>query len=127
MITNTREARYEMTRREVAQMVLGLIGLGGAAGCGGGMNEGESALATTPTLRIRVRVNQTERTIRIPRGSTILTAIKQSFSYRRRRDGLTIINGTAGHWRYTVNNIEPHVYAGSYHLYNNCRIDLSLL
>jgi hypothetical protein len=108
-------------------MVLGLIGLGGAAGCGGGMNEGESTLATTSILRIRVRVNQTERTIRIPRGSTVLAAIKQAFTYRHRADGTTVISGIRGHWRYTVNNIEPHVYAGSYHLYNNCRIDLSLL
>jgi hypothetical protein len=109
-------------------MVLGLIGLGGIAGCGEGMNEGESVLATTPTLRIRVRLNQTtERTVRIPQGSTVLTAIKRSFSYQRRDDGLTVINGTAGHWQYAVNTIEPRIYAGNYRLNTNCRLDLRLL
>ncbi|TSC92294.1 MAG: hypothetical protein CEN92_22 [Candidatus Berkelbacteria bacterium Licking1014_96] len=117
-----------MTRRKAMKVFLGLFGLGGIAGCGGGMNEGESAFATTPTLRIRVRLYQTERAVRIPRGSTVLAAIsRRPFYYQQREDGMTIIKGICGHWRYAVNDIEPRLYAGNYRLTSNCRLDLYLL
>lgn len=128
-----------MTRREaVKRLLLGLFGTGGitaVAGCAGGQNEQEKTLATTQTLRIRIRlrVNRktTKRKVRIPRGSTVLAAIVEAFGYERREDGTifgtTIINGIRGHWRYAVNNIEPRVYAGSYRLTSNCRLDLRLI
>ncbi len=120
-----------MTRREAARLLI-LYGLGGTTvitGCGGGINEDENVLGNTPKIEVKVCLNQTtETTVKIPRGSTVLTAIRRRpFYYHQSDDGTTIINGIRGPWRYAINGIEPRVYAGDYRLTTNCRLDLRLI
>lgn len=129
-----------MIRRRFLQELLAPLGLSASAviaGCAGGESGQERTLVTTAILRIRIRLNNgVEKIIRVPRGSTVLAAIRcRPFYYHQSDDGMTIIKDIRGHWRYTVNDSEPRyetgqryrISAGDYRLISNCRLDLYLL
>lgn len=115
-----------MKRREFLKWLMGAFGSATVsiffAGCGGG----ESSFSSSDTLQVQVDHDKTVKTISVDSGETALDAIKKAFSYQKLQDA-TVIDGISGNWRYSVNGIEPTIYAGNYLLNTDSQIHLRLI
>jgi hypothetical protein len=110
-----------MKRREFLKFTGALLISVLIAGCGGGSGENQ-----TPNPSIKVKVDlegQTSKIVTLEPNSTVVDAIKTAFPYQK-GDKKTTINGLTGNWGYKVDNIEPSIYAGDYHLTTDANIKL---
>ncbi len=115
-----------MERREFLEwlgMVIGSVAIGTVTtGCGGGVTS-----TSNKSFQTEIILNgKTGKTVSVNSGETVIDVIKKAFPYQKLKD-TTVIDGISGNWRYSVNGIEPEVYAGNYHLKSDSTIDLQLI
>ncbi len=119
------EKGEKMERREFLEWlgVVGLVAIGTVTtGCGGGVTS-----TSTKSFQTKISLNgKARKTVSVNSGETVLGAIKKAFPYQR-LENATVIDDISGNWRYSVNGIEPKVYAGNYHLRSDSIIDLRLI
>jgi hypothetical protein len=82
-----------------------------------------------PYIQISVdlifRGQRIRKNIMIQKGQTVIDAIKKAFSYSH--NILTTIHGISGHFKYSVNNQIPQIYAGNFQLNFDSQINITLM
>jgi len=115
-----------MKRREFLKWLAGAVAAFSSgmliSGCGG-----SNSISATTSRKAQITLNgKTSKTVSVNAGETVLDAIKKAFPYRKLEEA-TIIDGTEGNWRYSLNGAEPDIYAGDCVLDCDSTIRLQLI
>lgn len=119
-----------MDRREfLVRAIGGILSAVLFDGCGGGGAETGTVSSEPKTVEINLNQKQV-KVVSVPVGSSVLDALKTTFTYERQAplddiSSFTTIGGISGHWRYEVDGVEPSINARDWPITSDCSVNLT--